>query len=330
MRLAVIGATGMLGHHVVLAALGEGHDLRVVHRAGSKLDRIADLEFEAAVGDLDDPASLVEALSGADAVVHAAAYYPRDAAPWSTHRDRARKEMTGFLEACAKARVGRIVYVGGSIVLRRPADGSLGREDSDWGDGPPPQRNGYIQAKWIMDRLAREAAADGLPVMIGIPAMTFGEYDFGPTTGRIITEVANRTIPAYVDGSRNVIYAGDAGRGLLAVLARGRVGERYLLTGENTTMSRVVAAVARLAEIPPPRKVPLPVARWLARFQALRHKLGGRPPKLDDTALAVMAGGQHLSGAKARDELGFEAALGLEQILARTFEWFVKSGYIRR
>lgn len=328
MKVAILGATGMLGHHAARWVAAAGHELRVIHRPGSRLERLVDLKFETARADLAGAVGLAPALAGVAAVIHAAGYYPRSPAPWTEHRDRAATEMRGFLDACRQASLRQIVYVGGSIVLRRPDDGSPAHEEVDYGDQPPPVKNGYVQAKWIMDRLAREAAAEDLPVTIGIPAMTLGELDYGPTTGRIVTEVANGSLPGFVEGKRNVIYAEDAGRGLVGVLEGGRPGERYLLTGVNTTTSELVRRIAELAGVRPPRRVPMPVAKAVARVQTLRHKLGGPRPKLDDTALAVMGGGQHLSGRKAREELGFVADRSLDDILRSTYRWFEEQGYI--
>src|SRR5258708_15501203 len=118
-----------------------------------------------------------------------------------------------------------------------------------------------------MDRMARERAREGLPVVIGIPSMCFGEYDRGPTTGQLIVDIANRTLPGYIHGNRNVIYAGDAGRGLVLACEAGRIGERYLLTGTNLPMTELVPMIARVAGVPapPPRLSPprAPVGSFL-------------------------------------------------------------------
>lgn len=328
MKVGVIGATGMLGHHTAIALGKRRHELRVIHRAGSDLSKLSDLDFTSAIGDLQDESRLSEALKGLDAVIHCAAYYPTEPRPWQEEVKRAVEQEMIFYKACRANPLQKIVYLGGAIALPRHPDGLPGHEHLMY-QGEPQDKNPYLQVKWAMDDLALQMANAGLPVSIAIPGMTFGEFDYGPTTGRLLVEVANRTLPAYVDGKRNCIYAGDAGEGIVRVCEDGRPGERYLLTGENISMRELVEKVARMASVADPKEAPLALAKILAKAQKLRYQyLGGDLPKVSDTAIAVMSSGQFLSGDKARDELGFEARVGLDEALQRTLDWFRSQGYI--
>ena len=120
------------------------------------------------------------------------------------------------------------------------------------------------------------------------------------------------------------------GVGLVLALEKGRVGERYVLAGENLPLSDLTARIAGLLGVPAPRPVPLLVARCVAALGRLRYALTGRLALLDDTAIAVMAGGQFLDGGKAQRELGFVARQSLDDTLARTIQWFREQGYIGR
>lgn len=329
MRIAIIGATGMLGRHAAIAAAQRGHDLIVVYRNPQSLARLGGFAFEPRQADLSDRAALARALEGAEAVINTAGYYPTLPRPWRDEVATATQLMGNFYAACEGLPLQRIVYAGGAIALRRHPQGAPGDETLDY-PGEPRGRNPYLQVKWALDAQARARAAAGLPVTIGIPAMTFGEYDAGPTTGRLLVEIANRTLPGYVRGKRNVIYAGDAGRGLVRVCEQGRPGERYLLTGENLTMNELVARAARIAGAPAPRPIPLAIARAVSALQTARWRwLEGPPPKVDATAIAVMSAGQFLSGAKAEAELGFRAQVGVDDALARALAWFRAQGYIK-
>jgi nucleoside-diphosphate-sugar epimerase len=127
--------------------------------------------------------------------------------------------------------------------------------------------------KWAQDALALAKTRGGLPVVIGIPSMTFGEYDPGNGTGRFMLEMADGTFPGYVAGNRNVIYAGDAGRGLVRVSEDGIVGERYLLTGENLTMQQLMSLIADVTGgKPQPKEIPLRIAKLVSDLQTLRYK----------------------------------------------------------
>jgi len=260
MRVAIVGASGLLGQHTLAAAAAAGHDVVAIARSDSSLRRLSNAALESRLADLNDRESLRRALENVDAVVNCAGYYPTVPRPWRAEVETATRQMENFYAACAEQPLRKIVHLGGAIALRRHPAGEPGDETLDY-PGEPPSTNPYLRVKWALDVQARAKAGQGLPVVIGIPTMTFGEYDYGPTTGRLIVEIANRTLPGYVNGNRNVIYGGDAGRGLVRVCEQGRPGERYLLTGENISMAKLVTKIAQTAGVPVPRAIPLPVSR---------------------------------------------------------------------
>ncbi|AXQ27983.1 NAD-dependent epimerase/dehydratase family protein [Solimonas sp. K1W22B-7] len=321
MRIAIIGASGMLGHHAAAAALAAGHELRITYRREAALAKLQDLRYEAVQADLDDRDSLTRALQGVDGVINAAAYYPTLPRRWQDDVADARRQMENFFAAAEAAKVGRILYVGGAIALPKrrdglPADGS-GRYQS-----PPLTSNGYVQVKWAMDEMSLQKAAEGLPVSIGIPSMTFGEYDWGPSTGQFVTGIASGKLPRYVQGRRNVVYAGDAGRGLVLALERGLPGKRYLLTGQNTDMDQLTATIARVSGMPAPRPAPLLVASSIGKLQNWRYRaFGGKLPTISETAIAVMSAGQHLDDSSGK-LIGYTPSVGLDEMIERALKWF--------
>lgn len=318
----------MLGHHTALATQRAGHELVVVYRNPKSLPALADLRAEFRQGDLDTPGSLKTALQGVDAVINCAAYYPTLPRPWRDEVQTATAQMRNFYEACVGLPLRKIVYLGGAIALPRRGDGAPGDETLRYA-GQPRDRNPYLQVKWSLDEQAQAQARKGLPVAIGIPTMSFGEFDPGNTTGRFILEMARHSLPGFVDGRRNVIYAGDAGRGLVRVCEDGRVGERYLLTGENLTMRQLIGKIAAATDSLMPRTVPLPVAQALSAWQTFRYRhLRGPEPKISESAIAVMSAGQFLDGSKAQRELGFQAEVTTDDAIRRALQWFRAKGMI--
>ena len=325
MKIAVIGATGMLGCHVAHAVVQRGHELVVIHRTSSQLDKLSALPYTARIASLEGEASLVNALAGVDAVIHAAAYYPTVPRRWQEDVRLAREQMAIFLSACKKANAShplRVVYLGAAIALQRKRNGGVGSEANSY-PTQPADKNSYVQVKWAMDTMALQAAAQGLPTIIGIPTMTFGEYDDGNTTGRLVRDIARGTLPGFLHGERNVVYAGDAGRGLVLCAEKGRSGERYLITGKNTTMEDLVRMIAAQAGKPVPKVIPLRLAKLVAKLGAIKYRLlGGTVPQLSESAVAVMTSGQFMDGSKARTELGYTPAVSLAETIERTLRWF--------
>lgn len=327
MKLAVVGASGLLGHHAARAIKAAGHQLVLIHRPASRIERLAYLGAECRAAELFDHAGLSRALQGIDGVIFCAGQYPRRPRRWQEEVASALDQTNHFYAACLTAGVPRILYVGAAIALPRHPQGLPGHEGLLY-EGMPRWRNPYLMGKWALDEQAREQARNGLPVVIGIPSMTLGEFDVGPSTGRLITAIGSGAMRHYVPGARNWIDAAEAGRGLLLALEKGRVGERYLLTGENIPLAELTARIAAQLAVDPPRPTPLPLAKLVARLGSWRYRVTGRLPLLDDTALAVMAGGQYLDGRKAREELGFVARQSLDDTLDRAIRWFRDNGYL--
>ena len=87
-------------------------------------------------------------------------------------------------------------------------------------------------------------ARDGLPAVIVNPSTPIGPRDVRPTpTGRIIVEAANGRMPAFVDSGLNLVHVDDVARGHVLALERGRIGERYILGGEDVALGAMLAEI---------------------------------------------------------------------------------------
>jgi dihydroflavonol-4-reductase len=209
--------------------------------------------------------------------------------------------------------------------LPRTADGSPADGTERYAE-QPGDTNAYLQCKWAMDDHAFKWAERGSPLIIGIPSMTFGEHDPGASTGRFVWGIAKGIMPRYVRGPRNVVWAGDAGRGLVLALEHGLPGTRYLLAGVNTDMDELTAEIARLAGVEAPRPAPLAMTKFIGRMQAARWRwMGAPPPSITPTAIAVMSAGQHLDPRRS-EHIGYRPSLGLTDTLQLSLEWFRKQG----
>ncbi|MGE5385627.1 MAG: NAD-dependent epimerase/dehydratase family protein [Betaproteobacteria bacterium] len=327
MKIAVIGATGLIGQHAARALVSHGDALRIVHRAGSRLQSLEHLPFETAEADLDDRAALTEALRDVDAVIHCAGYYPRQFNRTEEELAIARRQMGNFCQAALDAGCSKAVYVSAASVLEKPAPGQLADESMVCRE-EPSRNNPFRLIKWHQDKIAEEYIGRGLPLVFAIPSMVFGEYDHGPTAGRLIVGIANGTLRHYIDCQRNIVAGADLAQGLLRCLAAGRVGERYILAGTNIHFGELVEKIAAAAKVSPPKRVSLVVARALAGLQELQYRMTGKTPSVKRSELAMIASGKFLDAGKAEQELGFKAQIGVDDAIGRALRWFRNNGYV--
>ena len=97
----------------------------------------------------------------------------------------------------------------------------------------------------------------------------------GPSSTVLVKRFMRREIPAYVNGTLNIVGVHDVARGHLLADERGQVGERYILGNRNFTLDRLFADLGRLSGVEPPA-VKLPVQVALALATAAEHAPG--PP----------------------------------------------------
>jgi len=136
-------------------------------------------------------------------------------------------------------------------------------------------------------------------------------------------------MPAFVDTGLNLVHVDDVAAGHLLAAAKGKIGERYILGGDNLPLSAILAEVAALCGRKPPR-IRLPIAPLLPVALAAETvaRLGGREPFVTQDGLRMARKKMYFSSAKAVAELGYDPRPAREG-LAAAIAWFREAGYLR-
>ena len=329
MTSLVTGATGFVGSAVVRALIDAGDAPRVLVRAESDRRNLAGLDVEWTEGDLRDPASLVRACRGCQAVFHIAADYrlwvPKPEGIYATNVAGTR----ALMEAAGEAGVVRIVYTSSVATLGINRDGSPADEAAP--AALADMIGHYKRSKFLAEEVVRDLVRDaGLPAVIVNPSTPIGPRDIKPTpTGRIVVEAARGRIPAFVDTGLNVVHVDDVAAGHLLAFERGQIGERYILGGENLALAEILAVIARLSGRRAPRlRLPhglvLPLAHAAEGWARLT---GGGEPFVTVDGLRMARKRMFFSSAKAETALGFKARPA-EAALADAVAWFREAGYL--
>lgn len=330
MTMVVTGATGFVGSAVVRALLARGDSVRVTARDGANLHNLADLDVEIVKADLLDPESLTGALRGAKGLYHVAADYRlwmRDPKPMYMANVEGTKAL---MQAALTQGIERIVYCSSVAVLGLHSDGKPATEETpstlDNMIGP------YKKSKFLAEEVVRQMIAEqGLPCVIVNPSTPIGPRDIKPTpTGRMIVEAASGKMPAFVDTGLNVVHVDDVASGHLKAFDQGRVGERYILGGENLSLASILRIVAETVGAKPPTiAIPhnaiMPIA-WAAEAWARITKTDKEPFVTID-GLNMAKKKMFFDAAKAKNELGFDARPA-RQAIEDAIEWFRQEGYL--
>jgi dihydroflavonol-4-reductase len=124
----------------------------------------------------------------------------------------------------------------------------------------------------------------------------------------MIVEAASGRMPAFVDTGLNLVHVDDVAAGHLLALRRGRIGERYILGGENLTLAEILAMIAGLMGRRPPRiRVPRAAVLPLAYAAEAIARVTGREPFVTLDGLRMAKDHMFFTSAKAAHELGFTA-----------------------
>lgn len=325
----VTGASGFVGAAIADAFARAGFAVSVLARASSPRTNLDTLDARVVEGDIRDRAAVARALQGQRYLVHAAADYRL----WIPDPDEMRANNVAgtevLMEEALRAGLQRVVYTSSVATLRLHPDGTPADESrpNDEAGTIGVYKQSKVAAERAVERLVRER---GLPAVIVNPSTPIGPRDVRPTpTGRIIVEAASGRMPAFVDTGLNLVHVDDVAAGHLAALRRGRVGERYILGGENVTLAAMLADIARLVgRRPPTIRLPRAPLYPLAVGAELFGRLTGRTPFVTRDALAMARYRMFFDDAKARRELGYTSRPYVEGI-ADALAWFRQAGHVR-
>lgn len=327
--VVVTGAGGFVGSAVARHLAEEGYRVRAILRGSTPHRNLIGVDCEKIVGDLRDAGTVARAIKGAQAVFHVAADYrlwARD--PNEIHRNNVIMTRNVMRAAIAEG-IERVIYTSSVATIRPPSDSKPSDETSRIGENQAV--GAYKLSKIAAERLVERMMHDErLPAIIVNPSTPIGPGDIRPTpTGRIIVEAACGRMPAFVDTGLNLVHVDDVARGHLAALRRGRIGERYILGGQDVTLRHMLADIAAIVGRRPPRiqlrpgiVVPLALAA-----EAWAH-VTGREPFLSRDALKMSRCKMYYSSTKAERELGYSAR-PYREALVEAVSWFQSAGYVQ-
>ncbi|MGQ9851713.1 MAG: NAD-dependent epimerase/dehydratase family protein [Aggregatilineaceae bacterium] len=320
----VTGGTGFVGSHVARALVARGYRVRILRRASSRLDLIADLDCEHAIGDVTDYNSLLAAMQGVTWVFHVAAvadYWRNDPARiYAVNVDGTRN----VLRAAEASGVRRVIFTSSAAAIGYRTDLRAVDETVrfNWDQHLTP----YGHSKFLAEAEVYRAIRRGLDCVILNPTVIIGPGDLNQISSSVVLEMARGNVPPTVPpGGSTVIDVRDVAAAHVAAAERGRTGERYLLGAVDLTHK---AWLRLTAEAVGRRMAAFPLPAWLVMA------LAWLADRLRDVGVALPIEGNQLrlstrmmffNCQKAWRELG-EPQIPIRQSLRDTYEWYKAHG----
>lgn len=296
------GATGFLGGVLAQQLRDAGHDVVALVRQRGKA---AALERQGVVlvdGDLDDTAALDRLLEGADGFFHVAGWYKHGRRERETLR---RVNVAGTRNALAAAERAGVRTVYTSTVAINSDTGGAVRDESYHHRGPWVCE--YDRTKWEAHQVFKEYAAAGAPVLAVMPSVIYGPGDTGSGLGQMTRRIiAGKPLLGPRVGGCGWAHVEDVAAGHLLAMSQGRVGESYILAGENRPYGEVFEIIRQAAGsksrvfLAPPRMV-----RAMTALNGPVELLSWFPQYLTAEAARAGLGTYYADAGKARTELGW-------------------------
>jgi dihydroflavonol-4-reductase len=325
-NILVTGGTGFIGSNLALKLVSEGYNVRILRRETSNLLALDGIDVEHHIGDIRSKDSVKKAMRGCDTVFHTAA----TVSFWRKKKDLIYEVNVlgtrNVAEAALELGIERMVYTSSVAAVGYRNDGQPSDETTEfnWGPLDIPYKNSKYQAELEV----RRAVEKGLSAVMVNPTVVMGARDVHLHGGQLIRDVKRGLAPLYLDSWINVVYVGDVVYGHIQAAKKGRVGERYILSGENLKTQEAFKRIANIVGgLSPMVRVPFLFAQATARVCDLFSSLTNLRPLITPELITAAKYENPYTAEKAIKELDYRIT-PFEVAVREAYEWYVANKMI--
>ena len=320
----VTGGGGRLGNVLVRRLLENGQKVRVLE-PGTLPESLAGLDIEFMSGSVLDTGEVARATDGVDVVYHLAAKIDlspkKDPMMYIINVEGTRN----VVDACLSSGL-RLVHTSSHHALERePLDQPL-TEDKPLALN---EKCEYHRSKAIGETIVLDACERGLDAVIVNPGSMIGPHDYEPSMiGAVLIDLYFGRVPVLLEMLSDYVDVRDVADGMIAAAEKGRIGERYFLTGEVIPVREMVSLYGELtgAKVPT-RALPLWVGWVLLPFALAGSAVTKKEPFITADMLRASVSNDVVSHDKAHRELGYTVR-PLRESLTDAVAWYRERGWL--
>ena len=323
-RALVIGGTGFIGSNIALRLVERHWDVCIMERSGASRELLEGGPFEFVCGDVLEPETLPPVMHNIDVIFNAAGVVDY----WNQGVERMYEvNVEGtrhVMEAALKSGIERVVHVSSTAAMGIHPDELV---DETYRFNVKKEQFTYGHSKYLAEEIVAEYVKKGLPVVIVNPTTVIGPRDIRKVSSGMVVEVVKHCVPPLIPpGGINIVPICDAAQGTIEAAVKGRIGERYILGGENMSHRQIYQTIANVVGCGMKLKV---MPRWQVALVAgvtdmLQPQTSG-PVPLTGTRLRLESQFFYYETTKARSSFNMPQT-PLRVTIGRTYEWYESMG----
>lgn len=324
MKALVTGGTGFVGSNIALRLLERGWKVRILERTGASRILLEGGPFEFVTGDVLVPNTLPRAMQGVNVVFHAAGVVDY----WRQGVDRMKEvNIEGtrcVMQAALECGIDRVVHTSSSAAMGIHPNEVV---DESYSFNVDERRFVYGYSKFQAEQVVLEYVRKGLPAVIVSPTTVIGPRDIRKVSSGMVVEVVKHCVPPLIPpGGINVVPICDAAQGHIEAALKGRIGERYILGGENMSHLQLYRTIANVVGCGQQLKV---MPRWQVQILSiltdmLQPETSGPVPLTGDR-LRLESQNFFFDASRARAQFDMPNT-PLRITIGRTYEWYEEMG----
>lgn len=326
MRVAITGANGLLGHHVVHELLRRGDEVTVMVRSTKKL-YFDTAKVQLIQGDFTEFDKMSELVQKVDAIIHIAAVTSTDLLHYKDYEGVNVLATDQLIKAATAAGIRKFVFVSSANTI------GYGHKKQAADETSPTQapflNSFYTQSKLQAEKLFVDLSLDSQNHVIIInPSFMIGKYDTKPSSGRLMLMAYKKRLMFVPGGGKNFVAAAAVATACCNALTMGVSGQKYLTTGVDLSFRKFYKKQRKIAEYPQ-KLITLPdfvlrLAGWMGDL----IRFAGIKTSLSTVNIKQLLVREYYSNKKARKELKFVQG-NIETAIAEALSWFKDNNYIK-
>ncbi len=327
MKVLLTGGTGFLGKNLLKSLLEKGFSIKALVRDENKKGELPK-DVEVVIGDIRDREKLFKESKNVEGIFHLSALVKSWVKRVPDYYEINVEGTRNIMEISRKRDI-RTLYVS-SFIVSGPTGDRIFEEN-----GFKERKkfyNHYERSKYFAFLLAKEYIKWGTPVTIVFPGVIYGEGDLRDSNIIIknVVDHLNGSLPGILGKGKsiwNFVHVKDCVNGILLAWERGRIGESYIIGGENAE-NRKVFEIAR--SYTGAKTLMLNIPYWigygLGLTQYLIAEISNIPPKFVHNDVLIFKRNWAYSSKKAESELGYKWK-SLEEGMKLTLDWLKERVY---